>query len=612
MNKTLLRLSVGQIVWAGFAVLLALMAGIAAFAYGSLRSSRISSARLADESAVRAEIASQMERALHAVQYDLTVFSLAAKPAAYDAGIQHLGEFEKVFGQAVRLSEAHPENTAFQADVAGLKSLMPQIRAEAEELHTLRTAIGVSREQAAVSFEKLTRVLGKYAAGSDNDALLDLVLLQQISAIRVNTLQAFVDRDTVRAKDALVRLTGFKRQTAENPDIANAFTTLVSDLTKAVDLFDRFETVYATWSVNCDRLALQSAVIGEAATTDVRNVSLDTAGQMASAIVAVMAAMAVALVLGVVLAAFVNRRVRRALSEIASRMVTTAEGLATQANQLADASQTLSEEASSQAAALEQTRAAVAEVTQMTRHNEELANQVATATRLTAETAHSGVDEMKAMRGAVEEIDRASGEITAIVKTIDEIAFQTNLLALNAAVEAARAGESGAGFAVVAGEVRLLAQKSAEAARMTADKVALSTEKTRRGVKHATRAAEAFDAVTSKARELAGHASEIVAGSQRQRTGLEQIDTATQSLDRVTQSNAAKAQETAAAAAALHTHVETVVVTMDALRGSSHAEATRQVGRTDSVRPPVQLPDLDVPLPIVRRVKAHRNGVAVR
>ncbi len=569
MNTNLPRQSVAQIIWAGFAVLLLAFAATAALSYTALRQSKRSSARLADESVVRAAVAGNMQRALAAVQYDLTVFSLASKGPAYDDGRKRLDEFQRYLTQAAEISAQHPEQARFVAAVRDLQATLPAWRAQAETLHTLRGEIASSRESAGASFEKVTRTLGRYAAGNDNDALLDLNLMQSVSAIRVKTLQAFVDRDTAGAKNALMWLTGFKRQASGNADIAAAFDTLVADLANAVALFDKFETTYAAWAANGSRMSMRTVTMGQAAMNEVRFVSLDTTDAMTNAMIAVMAGMAVALLLGIAIAAFVSRRARQALVDIAARMATTAEELASDANQLADASHTLSDEASAQAAALEQTRASVAEITQMTRNNEEVAQKVAAATRTAAETAHAGVDEMKTMRAAVEQIDRASGEITAIVKTIDELAFQTNLLALNAAVEAARAGESGAGFAVVAGEVRLLAQKSAEAARMTAGKVALSSEKTRLGVEYAGRAAAAFDAVAAQAGQLAAHAAEIVTVSQHQRAGLEQIDASTQDLDRVTQSNAAKAQETAAAAASLHQHVETVVATMQTLRGGA-------------------------------------------
>ncbi len=571
MKAKLPRSSVVQIVWGGFLVLLLLLAALAALSHSSLALSRASSARLAEQSVARAAIAADMQRALSAVRYDLTVFSLANRAEAYADGTRQLQEFERDLGHALALSRRHPEEARFASAIADLESALPTFRKEVDRLHGLRGEIATSRDHAGASFEKLIRVLGQYAAGSDNDALLDLVLMQQVSTIRVSTLEAYVNRDTARAKEALANLAGFKRQTGGNPEIAQAFDGLVTDLASAVNLFEQFEGAYAAWAANTERMTAEAAAIGASATAEMRAVSLETAEKMTRATIAVTAGMALALALGVGIATFVSGRVRRALREVAARMAATARELAGDAAEVAGASHTLSCEAEAQAAALEQTRTAVDEVSRMTRDNEVVAQKVAAATRKAAEAADAGAVEMQAMQAAVEQIDRSATEIVAIVKTIDEVAFQTNLLALNAAIEAARAGASGAGFAVVAGEVRMLAQKSGEAARITALKVAQSIETTRAGVQHARRAAAAFDGVAAEARAMAGHAAEIAAVSQHQRGGLEQIDAAARALDRATQLTAAKAGDTAAAAASLRQHVETVVVTMEALRGRSAA-----------------------------------------
>jgi methyl-accepting chemotaxis protein len=148
---------------------------------------------------------------------------------------------------------------------------------------------------------------------------------------------------------------------------------------------------------------------------------------------------------------------------------------------------------------------------------------------------------------AMGEIKSASDNISKIIKTIDEIAFQTNILALNAAVEAARAGEAGAGFAVVADEVRSLAQRSALAARETADRITTSIEKSEHGVRVSNKVSTSLADIADKARRMNELVREIASGSSEQSQGIAQVNTAVNQLDAVTQSNAAAAEESASA-----------------------------------------------------------------
>jgi methyl-accepting chemotaxis protein len=149
-------------------------------------------------------------------------------------------------------------------------------------------------------------------------------------------------------------------------------------------------------------------------------------------------------------------------------------------------------------------------------------------------------------------LEAAGDDIAKIIKTIDEIAFQTNILALNAAVEAARAGEAGMGFAVVADEVRNLAQRSAQAARETADKIEGAIGKTAQGVEISTRVAAVLNDIVVKVRQVDELAAEVAGASREQTQGITQIATAVSQVDKVTQSNAATAEESAAAAQELH------------------------------------------------------------
>jgi methyl-accepting chemotaxis protein len=152
------------------------------------------------------------------------------------------------------------------------------------------------------------------------------------------------------------------------------------------------------------------------------------------------------------------------------------------------------------------------------------------------------------MAQAMEQVKQSSAEIGKIIKTIDEIAFQTNLLALNAAVEAARAGEAGAGFAIVAEEVRSLAQRSAAAARETAEKIESSVQRTELGAGISTEMAASLTEMATKARQLDELVANITAASNDQAQGIAQINHAVGQMGQTTQNGANLSEENAASA----------------------------------------------------------------
>jgi methyl-accepting chemotaxis protein len=213
-------------------------------------------------------------------------------------------------------------------------------------------------------------------------------------------------------------------------------------------------------------------------------------------------------------------------------------------DQMTSSSSTLAEGASEQAAAIEQTSASLEEMTSMTARNAENANQAnALMSKDTRESYGIMEKKMNLMHEAVLASVKAGEETAKIIKTINEIAFQTNLLALNAAVEAARAGEAGAGFAVVAEEVRSLALRSATAARNTEDLIADSTGKTRQ-------ASSLFDEINkelARNRDIAMKVTDLIGqvaeASREQAQGIDQINRAVAEMDKVVQQNAASAEE---------------------------------------------------------------------
>ncbi|MBF0507899.1 MAG: Cache 3/Cache 2 fusion domain-containing protein [Deltaproteobacteria bacterium] len=221
--------------------------------------------------------------------------------------------------------------------------------------------------------------------------------------------------------------------------------------------------------------------------------------------------------------------------------------VATASSQVSMASQSLAEGTATQAASIEQTSSSLEEMSSMTKRNADNANIANNLMKETKEIVAEANTSMSHLTSSMGEITKASDETSKIIKTIDEISFQTNLLALNAAVEAARAGEAGAGFAVVANEVRNLAMRAAEAAKNTAGLIEDTTKKVKDGSDLVLKTNLVFNHVSEKASKVAELVGEIAAASTEQAQGIDQVSRAVAEMEKVTQQNAATAEESAAA-----------------------------------------------------------------
>ncbi len=273
-----------------------------------------------------------------------------------------------------------------------------------------------------------------------------------------------------------------------------------------------------------------------------------------------------AALLGAGLAIIIARSIVRPLRALGVELGAGADQTVSAAGQVSASSQSLAGGASEQAASMEESSASLEELNAMTKRNAESsasAKQTAASARASAA---DGETRILAMRSAMEDIQTSSREVTAIVKTIDEIAFQTNILALNAAVEAARAGEHGAGFAVVAEEVRALAQRSAQAARETSERIAASVEKSRHGAEISGHVSEHFTRIQADIVRLDALVAEIATASAEQSQGLGQLTQAVGQIDQVTQTNAGAAEECAAAAEELHGQGQMLLGAVNTLR----------------------------------------------
>ncbi|MDP0499805.1 MAG: methyl-accepting chemotaxis protein [Verrucomicrobiota bacterium JB022] len=253
---------------------------------------------------------------------------------------------------------------------------------------------------------------------------------------------------------------------------------------------------------------------------------------------------------------FSSSRIYKRLKEITDFVFNGAEQVASAATQVSTTSQVLAEGASEQAETLEETSATLEEISATTARNAEHARSANATANAARSAAENGAAKMTEMSQAMQAIELSSNEVANIVKTIDEIAFQTNMLALNAAVEAARAGEAGAGFAIVAEEVRSLAKRSAEAARESALRIDEAKSRSRQGVVLSQAVMDSLKDIVVKAREVDQLVEAISIASEEQSQGVTQVTAGVTQMDKVTQSNAASATESASAAEELSAQSE--------------------------------------------------------
>jgi len=379
---------------------------------------------------------------------------------------------------------------------------------------------------------------------------LQSIIQKLFTETDADNIKKLLDQAEESSKKVVARL----EQLENGDDIKSAFQALVSSNSKVKEAFLKGDTAGAIQiSIEESNPAfekLTSAIgarqqkVGERMAEDIEK----TNGRINQWSLIVYCASAGCLLLYLAFGLRLRHSIAKGFQSISSLLHDVSQSLRTSANEITLLSDSLADSSSKDAAAIEETSSSLTEMESIVRNtseNVDTAKKCGNESKAAAETGNSQIREMTAAMDAIKE---SSDDVEKIIKVIDEIAFQTNLLALNAAVEAARAGEAGMGFAVVAEEVRNLAQRSAAAAKETSVKIGDSIARATGGVTVSRNVAATFDHILKKAKEMDALVNEIATASHEQTIGIGQINSAFIEIEQVSQMTAASAAETSSAA----------------------------------------------------------------
>ena len=250
------------------------------------------------------------------------------------------------------------------------------------------------------------------------------------------------------------------------------------------------------------------------------------------------------------------------------------DSIAISSTEIASGNLDLSNRTEHTASNLQQTASSMAQLTGTVQQSADAAKQANLMASGAAEAAQKGGDIVSLVVTNMAEINTASQRINEIISVIDGIAFQTNILALNAAVEAARAGEQGRGFAVVAGEVRTLAQRSAQAAKEIKTLISASSEKVESGSKLVQGAGQSMQEIMNSVARVSDIIGEISSATSEQSQGISMVNSSVNELDRMTQQNASLVEQSAAAAESLKEQASRLAEVVSAFKLNRQASPT--------------------------------------
>jgi methyl-accepting chemotaxis protein len=593
------NMKLGTKIMVGFGVMIVIAVALGGLAVVKMKGVVGDSVMLAEEYAPESALASDLERRISRTMYAIQGYSFTGEKKYYEEGAASMALVKETIGKAEELASKAEHLTKLKDQLAGAKLAMTDyehLMVEAEKNNNEMGKTAVSMRELAKKYmdnceaflkSQDTVMAKEIADGAAPDKLnerlkkINLVndLIDLGNAARISNLRARANRDLqvmaegiktvfpaiekkVLELEPLSRSAENKQQLKEIMAAAGGYKAAMQ---KYSDIFAEQDRNNAARVTTGGKATEVGRNLMKAAGDQTKDIAEKAAGALSVASTTVLIGLAVAVVIGAVLAIFITRSITGPIRKIIEGLTEGAEEVASASGQVSSAAQSLAEGSSEQAASIEETSASLEEMSSMTKQNADNSQQANGLMGEAKQVVGTANESMGKLTESMAEITKASEETSKIIKTIDEIAFQTNLLALNAAVEAARAGEAGAGFAVVADEVRNLAMRAADAAKNTASLIEGTVKKVKDGSELVGRTNDAFKQVASSSAKAGDLVAEISAASNEQAQGIGQITTAVTELDKVTQQNSANAEESASAAEEMSAQAETMKGMVDEL-----------------------------------------------